>query len=222
VKPVLDGEPLYVDHPLAFRSRDNGYSFDAHIRQRAYWDVFSGAAGHTYGNHSVWQMYAPGRKPVNGPLLYWTEAIHRPGANQMKYLRALVESRPYLSRVPDQTLIVNALEGADHLVATRGDGYAWIYSPQGRKFTVQMDKLPGARVKAWWYNPRTGDVTDAGEFDAKGTHEFTCPAEGFGADWVLGLDDASKTFPKPKFTARTSAAAPSTTGRTPRQSAPAK
>jgi hypothetical protein len=100
VKPVVDGEPLYEDHPLAFRSRDNGYSFDAHVRQRAYWDVFSGAAGHTYGNHAVWQMYAPGRKPVNGPLFYWNEAIHRPGANQMRYVRALVESRPYLSRAP--------------------------------------------------------------------------------------------------------------------------
>jgi hypothetical protein len=79
VKPVIDGEPLYEDHPLAFRSRDNGYSFDAHVRQRAYWDVFSGAAGHTYGNHSVWQFYAPGRKPVNGPLLIGPRRSNVPG-----------------------------------------------------------------------------------------------------------------------------------------------
>ena len=78
VKPVIDGEPLYEDHPLAFRARDNGYSFDAHVRQRAYWATFSGACGHTYGNHAVWQMYAPGRKPVNGPLFYWDEAITVP------------------------------------------------------------------------------------------------------------------------------------------------
>ena len=64
-------EPLYEDHPLAFRSSENGYSLDAHVRQRAYWDLFSGSCGHTYGNHAVWQMYAPGRKPVNGPLMYW-------------------------------------------------------------------------------------------------------------------------------------------------------
>jgi hypothetical protein len=218
VKPVLDGEPLYEDHPLAFRARELGYSFDAHIRQRAYWAVFSGAAGHTYGNHSVWQMYAAGRRPVNGPLFYWNEAIHRPGANQMRYVRALVESRPYLSRVPDPTLVANALEGSDHIVATRGDGYAWIYSPQGRKFTVNLEKVGGARLKAWWFNPRTGAVTDAGEFDGKGAREFTCPAEGFGSDWVLGLDDASRNFPVPRVTGRTSAPAPSTTGRTPKKS----
>jgi hypothetical protein len=197
VKPVLDGEPLYEDHPLAFRAKENGYSFDAHVRQRAYWSVFSGSCGHTYGNHSVWQMYAAGRRPVNGPLLTWDEAILRPGAAQMQYVRALVESRPYLSRVPDQTLIVNPLDGADRIVATRGDSYAFIYSAQGRPFTVNMGKISGDRVKASWYNPRTGTSLDVDAFENRGTREFTCPAEGFGADWVLVLDDATKNYPTP-------------------------
>jgi hypothetical protein len=141
-------------------------------------------------------MYAPNRQPVNGPLLYWNEAINRPGAAQMQYVRALVESRPYLSRIPDQSLVTDALGGADHIVATRGDGYAFIYSPQGRKFTVEMTKL-APRVKAWWYNPRTGTSASAGEFDNAAPRQFTCPAEGFGADWVLVLDDASRNFPPP-------------------------
>jgi len=86
-KPVVDGEPLYEDHPLDFRAAQNGYSFDAHVRQRVYWDVFAGAAGVTYGNHAVWQFYAPTRQPVNGPLMYWTAAIHRPGAAQLPMLK---------------------------------------------------------------------------------------------------------------------------------------
>lgn len=220
VKPVIDGEPLYEDHPLAFRARENGYSFDAHVRQRAYWDVFAGAAGHTYGNHAVWQMYAPGRKPVNGPLFYWWEAIHRPGAEQMRYLRALIESRPYLSRVPDQALIVDALAGADHIAATRGDGYAFVYTPQGRRFIVNMDKLPGKQSQAWWYNPRDGASTDAGMFDNTGTREFTTPSEGFGSDWVLVLDDAARRFGKPGVTARTSARGLPPRGRIPRRTVP--
>jgi hypothetical protein len=197
VKPVLDGEPLYEDHPLAFRAREFGYSLDAHVRQRAYWSVFSGSCGHTYGNHSVWQMYAPGRKPINGPLLYWDEAIHRPGAAQMQYVRALIESRPYFSRVPDQSLVKDALDGNDRIVATRGDGYAFIYSAQGRKFTVDFDKLRAPKLQAWWYNPRTGRSEDAGTFDGSGSREFNCPAEGFGADWVLVLDDAARKFGPP-------------------------
>jgi hypothetical protein len=196
-KPVMDAEPLYEDHPLAFRSRDYGYSFDAHVRQRAYWDVFSGAFGHTYGDHSVWQMYAPQRKPINGPLLYWNEAIHRPGAAEMQYVRGLIESRPFLSRVPDQSIVGNALEGADHISSTRGDGYAFVYSAQGRPFTVNLGKISGDRVKAWWYNPRTGTSVAIDEFDNHGTRDFAPPSQGFGSDWVLVLDDASKKFGPP-------------------------
>jgi hypothetical protein len=184
IKPVMDGEPLYEDHPLAFRAKDNGYSFDAHIRQRAYWDMFSGAFGHTYGNHSVWQMNSPGRK-------------HRPGAVQMQYVRALIESRPFLSRVPDQSIVTDALEGADHISATRGEGYLFVYSAQGRKFTVNLGKISGDRVKGFWYNPRNGSSTEIGTIDNKGTQEFVPPSEGFGSDWVLVLDDASKKFPLP-------------------------
>jgi hypothetical protein len=197
VKPVLDGEPLYEDHPLAFRAKDFGYSFDAHVRQRAYWDVFSGACGHTYGNHSVWQMYAPGRQPVNGPLLYWYEAIHRPGAAQMQYVRALIESRPYFSRVPDDSLVGDALDGADRIAATRGDGYAFLYSAQGRKFTVNLGKISGDTVKPYWYNPRTGTSTPLDPVDNRGAREFAPPSEGFGSDWVLVLDDEARQFPAP-------------------------
>ncbi|HWB95716.1 MAG TPA: glycoside hydrolase family 140 protein, partial [Bryobacteraceae bacterium] len=197
IKPVMDGEPLYEDHPLAFRSRDYGYSFDAHVRQRAYWDVFSGACGHTYGNHAAWQMYTPGRRPVNGPLYYWQEAVQRPGANQMRYVRQLVESRPYFSRIPDQTMIVDALSGADYLTATRGDGYAFVYSPQGRRIRLYLGKIPGERLKAWWYSPRDGAATIIGEFPNQGRQEFQPPSEGFGSDWILVLDDVSKSFGPP-------------------------
>jgi hypothetical protein len=192
VKPVMDGEPLYEDHPLAFRAKDNGYSFDAHVRQRAYWDVFSGAFGHTYGNHAVWQMYTPERKPVNGPLFYWYEAIDRPGAGQMQHLRALIESRPFLSRVPDQTIVADELSGADHIAATRGEGYLFVYSAQGRRFTVNMGKISGERVAASWYNPRSGARSPLGTFENRGTREFVPPSEGFGSDWVLVLDDAAR------------------------------
>ncbi|MCW5964603.1 MAG: glycoside hydrolase family 140 protein [Bryobacterales bacterium] len=197
VKPVVDGEPLYEDHPLAFRDTEHGYSFDAHVRQRAYWSVFSGACGHTYGNHSVWQMYAPDRKPINGPLFSWNQAIHRPGAAQMQHVRNLIESRPQLSRVPDDSLVADPLDGADRIVATRGEGYVFIYSAQGRKFTVHLGKISGDRVRATWVNPRTGDRMAAGEFANEGNQEFTCPSQGFGADWLLVLDDTARNFPLP-------------------------
>ena len=134
---------------------------------------------------------------INGPLLFWNEAIHRPGAAQMQHVRYLIESRPYLSRVPDQSLVQDTLNGNDKIVATRGDGYPLIYSAQGRKFTVSLGKISGHKLKAWWFNPRTGTSEDIGTIDNRGTREFTCPSEGFGSDWVLVLDDASKRFSRP-------------------------
>jgi hypothetical protein len=198
-KPVLDGEPLYEDHPIGFgAAKDNGYSFDAHVRQRAYWHVFAGACGHTYGHHSVWQMFAPGRPGINGPLNYWTEALQRPGAAQMQHVRALIESRPMLSRVPDQSLVVDALGGHDYIAATRGDGYAFIYSAQGRRFTVNFGKFSGDRVVAWWFNPRTGAVEKIGTIENRGPREFVPHVHGgFGTDNVLVLDDAARSFPPP-------------------------
>jgi hypothetical protein len=84
-------------------------------------------------------------------------------------------------------------------VATRDSSgrYALIYAPVGRAFKVHMDKLAGARVKAWWYNPRTGGAAEAGEFPNTGEREFVPPDKGELLDWVLVLDGAAKDFPPP-------------------------
>jgi hypothetical protein len=89
------------------------------------------------------------------------------------------------------------LQGADHIAATRGDGYAFVYDAQGRPFTLALGKISGDRVKCWWYNPRSGDSMDAGQFENKGSQAFAAPSEGFGSDWVLIVDDASKGYKPP-------------------------
>jgi hypothetical protein len=37
----------------------------------------------------------------------------------------------------------------------------------------------------------------AGEFENSGAQDFKAPSEGFGSDWVLILDDASKGYKPP-------------------------
>jgi hypothetical protein len=205
-KPVLDGEPIYEDHPVSFKAKELGHSVAADVRRPLYWDLFQGACGHTYGHHSVWQMFAPGRSPINGPLMPWFEAIAQPGAGQMQYGRRLMESRPYLSRVPDDAVIApsevaTSVPGAGtrRFVATRDvEGtYAMVYAPVGRAFSVRMDVIKGGAVKAWWFDPRTGKAAAIGEFPNRGTREFTPPGEGEEVDWVLVLDDARKGYPPP-------------------------
>jgi len=206
VKPVVDGEPIYEDHPVSFNPKDFGHSIAADVRRPLYWDLFGGACGHTYGNHAVWQMWQPSREPINSPLMPWFEAIHQPGAMQMQFARRLLESRPFLTRVPDDSVIVTdrvptSVPGAGryHFAATRDtDGtYAMVYAPVGRRFTVHLDKIAGPTVKAWWFNPRNGEATAIGEFPHAGERDFMPPEPGEYLDWVLVLDDAAKNFPPP-------------------------
>ncbi len=206
VKPVIDGEPLYEDHPVSFKAAEFGYSVAADIRRPLYWDLFNGAAGHTYGHHSIWQMYGPSKAGVNAPLMYWTEALGAPGSGQVQYARWLLESRPYLTRIPDPTLLVEqdpatAWPGAGiyRFSATRDESgsYAMVYAPVGRKFKVRLAALSGSTLRAWWYNPRDGSARLLGEFPKTPEREFLPPDPGELLDWVLVIDDASKNFPAP-------------------------
>ncbi len=196
-KPVLDGETLYEDHPVCFNANDLGTSSAYDIRKHAWFDVFAGAFGHTYGCHDIWQMYAPHRTPVNNPHFPWYVAMDLPGAGQMQYLRYLIESRPMFDRIPDQTIITDALSASDHIQATRGKDYIFIYSAQGKKFAASTGKISGTDLMGYWYNPRNGEKTEIGRFPKKDQQEFTPPTTGYGQDWVLVLDDASKNYSSP-------------------------
>jgi Protein of unknown function (DUF4038)/Putative collagen-binding domain of a collagenase len=206
VKPVIDAEPIYEGHPIAFNAKQFGHSIASDVRRPLYWDLFSGACGHTYGHHSVWQMWQADRDPINDPLLPWTEALDAPGAGQMQHGRRLIESRPILTRIPDNTILVTdrvatSVPGAGRyrFVATRDEAgtFAMIYAPVGRAFSVRMDAIKGANVKAWWFDPRNGKATPIGEFPNTGTRRFEPPSPGEATDWVLVLDDASKAYGPP-------------------------
>ena len=99
----------------------------------------AGAFGHTYGENNVMQMFVPGRdKPSFEADQSWDKAIEAPGANQMRHLRSLIESRPMLERVPDQTLIRDNGIRYERVLARRGRGYALAYSYPGRPYTMRL------------------------------------------------------------------------------------
>jgi hypothetical protein len=151
-------------------------------------------------------MWTADKKPVNNPLMAWSEAINQPGAAQMQYGRALMESRPFLTRVPDDSIIVTNTvptsvpgSGRYRFVATRdvAGTYAMVYAPVGRAFQVRMNVIKGPQVKAWWFNPRDGKAREAGLFENQGEREFLSPDKGEMIDWVLVLDDAAKKYAAP-------------------------
>lgn len=112
----------------------------------------------------------------------------------------LIESRPFLTQSPDQSLLANGGgEGLERVAALRGDGYALISTPDGKPFRVRLDRLSGTQVKAWWFDPRTGQPRAIGQFPRAGEREFTPPgAPGVANDWVLALDDPQRGLGAPR------------------------
>lgn len=200
VKPVLDGEPIYEDTPDAIwieRNVDKPRAGAAAVRRKAYWSVFAGACGHTYGNNNVYGFFVPPspgfvQKLPGGPgnRESWKTALDAPGGVQLVHLRALIESRPFLTQVPDLSLLGSPPgAGNDRMAVLRGDGYAMFYTPLGRSFSVRLDRLGWRDTTLTWFDPRSGRRTPAGAVAATGVHKFDPPSEpGDGNDWVLVLE----------------------------------
>jgi hypothetical protein len=198
-KPTLDGEPSYENIPQGLHDTTQPYWTDADARRYAYWSVFAGAFGHTYGDNAVQQMYKPGGVGAFGPRNYWFEAINDPGSEQMQYLKRLMLSRPFFERVPDQSVLAgpNGIRH-DYTVAARGRSYLFAYTYTGRPLAIRLGVISGKRIRAWWFSPRDGGARSGGVFPNRGVVKFTPPGSaGAQPDWVLVLDDESKRYPAP-------------------------
>ncbi|MGH7144861.1 MAG: glycoside hydrolase family 140 protein [Planctomycetota bacterium] len=219
-KPVLDAEPNYEGHPIDPFSRkwqpEYGRFDDYDVRKQAYRSVFAGACGFTYGHTSIFQFWPHRFEPSAFPHLPWREAVYAPGARQLQYLKNLLLSRPYFSRVPADELLLDhqpphpenrdltEAARAIHAVATRDSegSYAMVYLPlREQNVEVDLRGLPGP-VRAWWFDPRVGRAHAAGEHPNRAT-KFTSPIAG--PDWVLVLDAAGSDFPPPGGPMRRSA-----------------
>jgi hypothetical protein len=191
-KPVIDGEATYEHREGGEQPPWDGFG----VRRRAYWSVFAGAFGHTYGAINVFYLEND-----------WRGALAWEGAASVAHLRRLMESRPMLGRIPDQDLIVptepERCEPAPipcgvphHVQATRDAAgrYAMIYIPAGgRTVTVDTRRING-RLTAWWFDPSNGTARAIGAVRRAAESRFTTPP---GTDWVLVIDDASKGYGSP-------------------------
>ncbi|MDR1023892.1 MAG: glycoside hydrolase family 140 protein [Prevotellaceae bacterium] len=208
-KPTIDGEPSYENIPYGLHDwhldryshlRPEDYSpaapqplwQAADVRRYAYWSVLAGGFGFTYGHNSIMQMLLPSDKQPGayGATMLWTEALNAEGASQMQHLKRLMLSRPFLEQAPDASLVANQGERYNHIQAARGEEYAFLYTYNGREVEVNMGKIKGNEVKASWYNPRNGELTEVGRVRNEGIAAFTPPVPEVkdGNDWVLILE----------------------------------
>jgi len=138
-KPVIDAEPGYEDHPDAFNP-ENGYLDAADVRQFAYMSLLSGACGHTYGDHSCWGFVE--KLPVGGfqPAhfcLTWRQAMHSPGAAQMRHAKDLLLRYDFLSGEPRPEWIDGQLNGVLHIPLLKGNNYLMAYTAQGQPVNLR-------------------------------------------------------------------------------------
>jgi hypothetical protein len=202
-RPTLDGEPNYEDHPVSpwpTWDPSNGYFTDYDVRKQLYRSIFAGGCGVTYGHHSIWQMITPRRAPITYPLIFdYKIAMQRPGSYQVKHLKNLILSRPYLSRIPDQSIFfTNYDEASNYQLATRDldSSYLMVYTPSQKPISITMSRISGQAAQAWWYKPKDGTTRTIGIFPTEGIAHFNPPSDEL--DWVLVLDDVNKNYPIPK------------------------
>ena len=193
IKPTLDGEPSYEHIPYGLHDTSQPRWTQNDTRRYAYWEVFAGGAGYTFGHSSVMQMYRTGDPDASyGPHKTWDAALNDPGATQMIHLKQLMLSKPYFQGRSDSQLL-NGKQGVrhDYIAATRGPSYAFLYTYNGRNFSVNMDRLGFENAKASWFNPRTGQRQFLQTFTSSSVTKFDPPGEKQdGNDWVLILEKA--------------------------------
>ena len=136
VKPTLDGEPRYEDHPVRGIKPEASVWYDAFdVRQAAWWDVMSGSCGHTYGDHNIWQFLSPAHEPIFHARTPWQQAIDHDGAKQMGYMRAFFEKMDWQKLEPrDDILVGDKGEGGSRMLAMmspEGDNVV-VYTPHGK------------------------------------------------------------------------------------------
>ena len=197
-KPVFMSETKY-----------EGEGSDAfRVRRLAYWSTFSGSLGFGYGHGDIWSGKRDGKN--------WRGALQAPGANDLRYLADLIDSRSktpngkvvYFDRRPDDSVVerVDGGKNSDkagkrgHVAAMRDQNgkYLMAYVPtngSSRILTVDLGKLSGSKAKAWWYSPSSGEARDIGIFNTSGSQTFKTPDRA--DDWVLVIDDASYGWSAP-------------------------
>ena len=163
VKPVIMAEGGY-----------EGVEFDKlqtahHIRKQAWWTHLAGGF-HVYGHNDAWMH------PHE-----WGKWLDSPGSGHMKVFQEIATSCDrWWDMVPDQTILASGAGAGYALNASaRASSGKWILAYLSEPSTVTIRKgaiKSGARAKAWFIDPATGNRNPAGEFGADSEPSFTCPS----------------------------------------------
>jgi hypothetical protein len=167
LKPTLDGEPSYEDHPVRGLMKDGKPTVwfdDYDVRRAAWWSILSGACGHVYGTHSIWQFHDPEkRKQQTDARTPWQKAMDLPGAAQMGVMKRLLEELPWQDLERSDDFLTGDWQPDQKPMAAVGKkrDFAMIYLPDARITGAKLDftKLGFAPdgAEAWIIDPASGE-----------------------------------------------------------------
>ena len=189
-KPTVDGEPSYEGIIQGLHNPKNPYWEEWDARRYAYWSVFEGAAGHTYGCNAIMQFFDGA--PNTGDYCVresWREALHYPGSGQMRYLRELMESVDFTAGRPMDDMLLYGQKERRHRVAVfAGADFVFCYDYSGDEFLLDLSAYKDMTMDAWWMDPRNGVYSYITTI--KGEEKWLASPlmrRGDSNDWVLVL-----------------------------------
>lgn len=187
-KPTIDGEPSYEHILQGLHDESQPYWQPCDVRRYAYWAVFAGAFGHTYGDNSIMQFYAdPSHKGAFGVKDTWEEALHHPGSGQMTHLMSLMTGVDYQAGAAADELVIRGQgEKYERKAVFAGKDFLLCYDYNGSEFTLNLSAYRDQVMEAYWFDPESGIYSYIEE--VAGKDEYTAkPAKKADSDWVLAL-----------------------------------
>ena len=189
-KPTLDGEPSYEQIVQGLHDESQPYWQACDVRRYAYWSVFAGALGHTYGDNSVMQFHDKiSIKGNYGAKDHWKEAIHHEGSSHMKHLTDLMNSLDFAQGAPAQELLVGEIkEKYERVAVFASENYILGYDYLGEEMTLDLSSYREKEMLAYWFDPTTGVYSYFTTINDKTILSFRPYRRKNGInDWVLVL-----------------------------------
>ncbi len=180
-------------------------------RRSLYLSTFAGGCGYAYGHNALWQMtpHTAQKWMLSGwnpGVDRWTDALDTTAVDQLHHIIPLLMSRPYFERIPDQSLI---LQGQSDEISARvqaaRDGhsgrpdasYILVYMASPKELVLKTSVIAGKELNMSWFNPEDGKTSPSLQrVENRGTLHLPDPPAAH--DWVVIVDDASKSYTTPR------------------------
>ncbi len=142
-KPIINLEPWYEGILGNFKAHDQRKAFII--------SMFSGASGHSYGAHGVWQ-----KENNDGFMNHWGDssyqkALHFKGAEQIGLLKSLLKSYKWIDLKPDFEIITPQFSKTHTnypIACNIGSKFYAIYFPERAGMSFEL-KLTSKAILTW-------------------------------------------------------------------------